>query len=293
MRGGFLALLAPIAFLLLVMTANWVFAQPFVEDSSSAAAPWEVQSGWSPLQALRAQQMTTYFENSSVKFDYAYVENLHDGRGYTAGRVGFCTGTGDLIQVVELYCAKVSSSSLCPYLPRLREINAEFQVRRDPVGDVKGLRDFAKAWVLAASDAKFRQAQDDIVFKLYMGPALDHSSRLGLSLALGKAIMFDSIIQHGDETIGDSAGDSLSVLIRKSLLRASLPLKHTREEEVAWLEAFLNVRREDLLNPVNHETQEVWAESVTRVDKLREFLNDSRNWDLAEPLELAPGVWTD
>ena len=294
LNGGMFALLAPIAFLLLVMTANWVFASPSVDElPRSVSKGSNSQQGWSPLQGLRVQQMTSYFENSTVSFDYAYLENLHDGRGFTAGRVGFCTGTGDLVQVVELFCSQVSSASLCQFLPRLREINSEFENHRDPVGDVKGLEGIREAWALAALNAHFRQAQDEIVSKLVMQPVLEYASRLHLQLPLGFAIFFDTMIQHGDETQGVSAGDSLGALIRESLKRSRLAEVHTKGEEVAWLNIFLDVRREDLLNPVNHETQEVWAESVTRVDKLREFLNDSRNWDLAEPLELAPGVWTD
>lgn len=44
-------------------------------------------------------------ENSSTDYaeQYAYIEDIGDGRGYTAGIIGFTTGTGDLLEVVERY----------------------------------------------------------------------------------------------------------------------------------------------------------------------------------------------
>ena len=43
-------------------------------------------------------------ENSSLdwKAQYKYIEDIDDGRGYTAGIIGFCSGTGDMLDLVEL-----------------------------------------------------------------------------------------------------------------------------------------------------------------------------------------------
>ena len=45
-------------------------------------------------------------ENSDTDYSlqYGYIEDIGDGRGYTAGIIGFTTGTGDLPDVVELSC---------------------------------------------------------------------------------------------------------------------------------------------------------------------------------------------
>src|ERR1017187_10409152 len=37
---------------------------------------------------IRAERLTSYFENSTLEPQYDYIENIHDGRGYTAGRAG-------------------------------------------------------------------------------------------------------------------------------------------------------------------------------------------------------------
>lgn len=45
-------------------------------------------------------------ENSDTDYSlqYEYIEDIGDGRGYTAGIIGFTTGIGDLQDVVKLSC---------------------------------------------------------------------------------------------------------------------------------------------------------------------------------------------
>ncbi|KAJ2109503.1 hypothetical protein IW146_006331, partial [Coemansia sp. RSA 922] len=50
-----------------------------------------------------ALQVTNVYENGDTAFHYEYCEDLKDGRGFTAGIAGFCSGTGDALEVVKLY----------------------------------------------------------------------------------------------------------------------------------------------------------------------------------------------
>ena len=52
-----------------------------------------------------AMQLVSSAENSSLdwKAQYKYIEDIGDGRGYTAGIIGFCSGTGDMLELVEAY----------------------------------------------------------------------------------------------------------------------------------------------------------------------------------------------
>ena len=50
----------------------------------------------------RAEQIISSFENSTTEIQYAYAEDIGDGRGITAGRAGFTSRTHDLLQVVDL-----------------------------------------------------------------------------------------------------------------------------------------------------------------------------------------------
>lgn len=42
--------------------------------------------------------------DTDYSLQYGYIEDIGDGRGYTAGIIGFTTGIGDLPDVVELSC---------------------------------------------------------------------------------------------------------------------------------------------------------------------------------------------
>jgi len=54
-----------------------------------------------------AMQIVSAAENSSLDWraQLRYLEDIHDGRGYTAGIIGFCSGTGDMLELVEAYTA--------------------------------------------------------------------------------------------------------------------------------------------------------------------------------------------
>jgi chitosanase len=60
-------------------------------------------------QKKRCEEYTSIFENDTIELQYAYVENIRDGRGYTAGRAGFTTGTADALEVIKKFfefCSK-------------------------------------------------------------------------------------------------------------------------------------------------------------------------------------------
>src|SRR5690606_11990468 len=52
----------------------------------------------SPAKKELAQQIVASAENGTLDWRsaYGYIEDIGDGQGYTAGIIGFCTGTHDL-----------------------------------------------------------------------------------------------------------------------------------------------------------------------------------------------------
>jgi chitosanase len=77
------------------------------------------------------------------------------------------------------------------------------------------------------------------------------------------AILFDSAVQHG--TSDDP--DGLPALVAATNAQAhGAPADGVAEK--SWLLTFLEVRRADLRNPHDDNSQQVWAESVDRVDAL-------------------------
>ena len=236
-------------------------------DDSNPGGP-----GLTPEQKLRADQLISVFENDTIELQYGYVEALDDGRGYTAGRAGFTTATGDLVDVVERYVEEVPESELAAYLPRLHELADE----ESP--DVDGLEGFPEAWERAAEEGRFRAVQDEVVDEMYYRPAVARGCELGLSTPLALAELYDAIIQHGE---GEDP-DGLPALIERTVDRAG-GSPATGVDEAEWLYDFLDVRRETLENAFDPETREAWAASVYRVDIFIEIA-DSGNFDLEGPI---------
>ena len=69
-----------------------------------------------------ALQITSTAENSTTDWSssYADIEDIHVGRGYTGGLVGFTTATGDMLDLVRRYEAERPDNPLVPYLPGLQ-----------------------------------------------------------------------------------------------------------------------------------------------------------------------------
>jgi chitosanase len=227
--------------------------------------PWPDGPGTVTLSADQrrvADELVNVFEYSSTSSRYDVVNDLGDGRGYTCGKIGFTTSSTEVRDVVTAYVAEEPGSALARYLPRLRELAANGD------DDTSGLPGFRDAWASAAGDPRFRAAQDGIADRLTFDPALAAARRLGLRTPLGVAILYDTAVQHG---VGDDP-DGLPALITRTGERTS-----GDEGEKAWLQAFLDVRAEDLRDPHDKDTRAVWAESVDRVDALRDLVDSDRH----------------
>ena len=233
-------------------------------------------AGLDAAQKKRADMLISVFENSSLELRYDYIENLHDGRGYTAGRSGFCSGTGDLAQVAELYTKKKKKNPLAAYLPRLRRLAAEAS---DSVKDLDG---FPLAWRRAAADPLMRAAQDEVSDGLYYLPAMAEAAGLGLAKDLSKVALYEAAIQHG---LGGDP-DGLPAIIKKASAAAGgTPASGAAEK--LWLGEFLKARRAALAHPAGAETGQTWQESVGRADAML-ALYASGNLDFSGPVTVAP-----
>jgi chitosanase len=225
-------------------------------------------------QKLRAEQFTSVFENDTIELQYAFCEDIADGRGYTAGRAGFTTATGDVLEVVERYTVAVPGNGLAGYLPELRNL------AESGSDDTGGLPGFPTAWAAAANDPAFRAEQDAVSDEFYYDPAVQHGRELGLTAALSVAELYDACIQHGD---GDDPDGVPAMIDRAAIQAGGNP--GTGVDETVWLSAFLDVRRATLEFATNPDTREGWADSVDRVDALRAIL-DEGNLNLDGPITI-------
>ncbi|CAM5440054.1 Secreted protein OS=Streptomyces griseomycini OX=66895 GN=FHS37_000259 PE=4 SV=1 [Streptomyces griseomycini] len=78
-----------------------------------------------PEKKELAQRLVASAENSTLDWRSLYggIEDLGDGQGYTAGTVGFRTGTHDLLTLVERYSEEHPGNGLERYPPALREVD--------------------------------------------------------------------------------------------------------------------------------------------------------------------------
>ncbi|EGX55344.1 chitosanase, partial [Streptomyces zinciresistens K42] len=230
-----------------------------------AAAPRAAAGLDDPAKKEIAMQLVSSAENSSLdwKAQYKYIEDIGDGRGYTAGIIGFCSGTGDMLDLVELYTSRRPGNVLSGYLPALRRV--------DGTASHAGLDpDYPRDWARAAQDQAFRQAQDDERDRVYFNPAVRQGRTDGLRV-LGQFAYYDAIVMHGD------GGDPTSFRsIRARALNSARPPAQGGDEAI-YLNAFLDAR-------VWAMQQEEAHSDTSRVDTAqRVFLRDG-NLDLNTPL---------
>ncbi|WP_302893255.1 chitosanase [Actinomadura luzonensis] len=212
-----------------------------------------------------AMQLVSSAENSSLdwKAQYGYIEDIEDERGYTAGIIGFCSGTGDMLELVELYAQRKPGNVLAKYLPALRKVNGtDSHAGLDPT--------FTKDWRTAAKDPVFQQAQNDERDRVYFDPAVGQAKKDGLR-ALGQFVYYDAMVMHGPGSDKLSFGG-----IRKAALAKAKPPAQGGSE-VTYLNAFLDARKAAMKAEEAHE-------DTTRVDTMQRVFLKNGNLDLNPPL---------
>lgn len=239
--------------------------------SPEATKPPEALGLKDPVSMRRARMIISTFENSTLVPQYGYAGDIDDGRGITAGIDGFCSGTGDMNEVVDDYTKIKPDNVLAPFQPRLHEIDKQFEDSgwQTPVASTRGLEGLAEAWKTAAEDEEFRNVQDKVSYRLRVKPALDLAATVettdgpGIQTAIGQLIMFDTLVQHGD---GEDQ-DGLPQIMKDTA--DALGESYTEQK---YLAALLDVREDHLKNAANEATREAWADSVARVSALRQIL---------------------
>ncbi len=194
-------------------------------------------------------------ENSDTDYtkQYEYIEDIGDGRGYTAGIIGFTSGTGDLLDVVEHYTELKPNNELEKYIPALKKVNGTDS--HNELGEA-----FEKAWRAAAKTDEMIQAQNDILDEQYMFPAVEYANKDGLS-PLGQYIYYDALVVHGS---GDSE-DCFEAIRDAALEKEQTP--SDGGDEADYLNAFLDARIPIMQLEEAHS-------DLSRIDAQRKFLNE-------------------
>ncbi|GLX36851.1 chitosanase [Streptomyces roseochromogenus] len=254
------------AALLAAPVAAHATAAPAAAPAAASPAAAAATGLDDPAKKDIAMQIVSSAENSSLdwKAQYKYIEDIRDGRGYTAGIIGFCSGTGDMLDLVEYYTQVKPGNVLAKYLPALRKVNGgDSHAGLDP--------NFTKDWAKAATDAEFKKAQDHERDRVYFNPAVGQGKSDGVG-TLGQFIYYDAIVMHGD------GGDSTSFrnIRKRALTKAKPPAQGGNE--TTWLNAFLDAR-------VWAMKQEEAHSDTSRVDTAQRVFLKKGNLNLNTPLD--------
>ncbi|KAI8333555.1 lysozyme-like domain-containing protein [Chlamydoabsidia padenii] len=222
-----------------------------------------------------AQLITNVFENGNTKMGYAASENLGDCRGYTSGYIGFTTGTNDAYAVVKQYAKRTRHHPFQKYMKALAKLSS-YKFGDPRRADTSQLKGFAQTWKKAAcTDPMFVQTQLDVGHAMYLKPALKYAASVNVRSNLGKALFYDTIVQHGWQYV-----EPLINLPR--ILHITGPRKKG-ESEKTYLTRFLTTRRQ-LVCCFPGKT---WNESSDRMSDLQRLVDAwDKNKDLKHPVHL-------
>ncbi|RSM52424.1 chemotaxis protein [Actinoplanes sp. ATCC 53533] len=236
-------------------------AGPTVESSAVMTSSALAAGLADPKKKTFALQLISSAENSTLNWrgEFGYLEDIGDGRGYTGGIVGFCSGTSDMLALVSEYTRRAPGNKLARYLPALRTVDgSDSHAGLDP--------GFPAAWKAAAADPVFQKAQEDERDRMYFAPAVALASADRVR-ALGQFAYYDAAVMHGQSGLR---------AIRADAMRNAKTPKQGGDETV-WLNAFLNARVKEMRTEAAHS-------DVTRVETAQRLFLRASNLDLNGPL---------
>jgi chitosanase len=257
--GGVLVPAAAVAYGLLPADAATLADRPAAAAVAAAAPPLD-----NPAKKDVAMQIVSAAENSSLDWraQFSYIEDIKDGRGYTAGIIGFCSVTGDMLELVEAYTDTKPGNVLAKYLPALRRV--------DGTSSHSGLDpNFKKDWRKAATDSVFQAAQESERDRVYFNPSVRDGKADGVR-ALGQFAYYDAAVVHGY--------DGMRSIRSRALKKAKPPSQGGNE--TTWLNAFLNERVVEMKKEEAHS-------DVSRIETAQRVFLRKGNLDLNTPLDFA------
>ena len=146
---------------------------------------------YNPIKKDHAMQIVSSAENSSLDWraQFSYIQDIGDGRGYTAGIIGFTTGTADLLELVQNYTLQFPANGLAKYIPALIAVNGtDSHQGLDP--------HFKRDWIAEAAVSAFQAAQEKERDDVYFNPSVNLAKTDGLR-ALGQFAYYDAAVVHG------------------------------------------------------------------------------------------------
>ena len=177
-----------------------------------------------PTQKQTAQSIVNLFETGAVLGEYGSVTVIPGDTGHlTFGRSQTTLGSGNLHDLLQRYCRNDGARfghRLAPWLPRFAAV--DLGLDNEP-----RLHNLLRA---TADDPVMRETQDQFFDEVYWQTAARIAANLGVTSALGTAVVYDSTV-HGswkamrDRTIAQSG--SIAALGEKKWIAAYVATRRT------------------------------------------------------------------
>ncbi len=227
-------------------------------------------SAASARQKKTIQQLSSIFENSTPVFQFTFVANIGDQRGYTFGFVGFTSGTYSGTFFLEEYQKLNPRNALGKFLPAFRRIDAGPHDSEGRNPSTAGLGDFPAAFQACGGDPAFRRAQLRLADRLSWRPAQALARRVGARYPLTQGQLYDAYVNHGE--------NGIRILLARTARLAGGTPRHGATEK-RWLDTFLRVRLAVL------RADSTWVHAVDRIAVYRKLLTERKSV-LRRPLEV-------
>ncbi len=196
---------------------------------------------------------------------YSTCTILRDGAGISYGKHQATDNAGSLDKIVQKYIAAggVHADKLKAYLPQLA---ANETAKLNPSAPPDWAKNLVSLLKEAGADPKMQAAQDEVFDENYWNPAVTHAKAIGLTTALGYAVVYDTCIHSGPGRVATH--------------RAAFPQKSPANggDEKEWVRAYVGARKAWLAGSSNALVQR----TVYRMETF-EGLMAVGNWSLATP----------
>jgi uncharacterized protein YgiM (DUF1202 family) len=183
-----------------------------------------------------ANQITSLMEGGTTKGDYGALTIVKDGGIVSYGKHQATLASGSLGDVINAYLESANSptaKSLTAYQPRVGRRDASL---RDDQGFLNDLKN-------AAKEQKMKDAQDMVFNQGYWKPAVKAAAGAGIQSPLGLALLYDTKIQGGMETLmdrtraalGGDVGDKVGekTIDEQTFLKVFVEKRAARLEDIA------------------------------------------------------------
>jgi chitosanase len=209
------------------------------------------------IQKATIAAIVNVFETGRPRGDYSAIAVMKGDTGHLSyGRSQVSLGSGKLFDLLNQYCQAPNAqfqNDLTPLLPRFQ--------RRDITLDQD---DQAKALLKqAGTDPVMRTTQDQFFNAHYLGPACQKAEEVGITTALGNAVVYDSFVQGGWGKLSPRLGN------------ITMP-----QNEKDWVGKYVAIRKDWLLS-----LHAPLPSTVYRMDSFSALIADNK-WDLSLPIKV-------